>query len=191
MEHVLVTDKSGETVVDADGNLVEVMTGTDGKPIPAVTENGTVADKQSVEYQTSPVTFPGVLVSDTKAENQYCRVDLPAGWTAEDNGGQILLTQTSTGAQVVIQSNVARTSASAIESIQADCDATGVSYETDTAELDGLEARVLRYTALNTRFAAYAVNSSLEYASTVICTIDESKADTADFGEILQNIHFK
>ena len=192
MEHVLVTDAKGETIVDADGNLVEVMTDTNGKPIPAITENGTVAAKQEGEYQTSPVTFPNVIVSDDKIEDTNCVVQIPAGWEAQKSGDDIMLTQTATGARVVIRANAARTAAAAIESIQKDCEETGVACTADTAQLDGFEAKVLRYTALGTDFTAYAVNNRIEeYDSTVICMTDEGKADQTDFSEILQNIHFK
>ena len=191
MEHVLVTDAKGETIVDAAGNYVEVMTGSDGKPIPAVTENGTVADRQKVEYQTNPVAFPGIKVSKHTVEDQYCTVDIPKGWSASDAGSNIVLVHAESGARVVIRPNAARTSASAIEAIQEDCTESGVEFEMDEAELDGFVARVMVYTVLDMQFTAYAVNNNTEFATTVICNVDADKADAVSFDEVLQNIHFK
>ena len=191
MEHILATDKNGETIVNGAGELVEVMTDSSGKPFPAVTENGTTSPKQEGEYQTGAVTFPGVLVDEKKAEDQYCTVDVPDGWSADSDSGKITLTQKKTGAQVVVQPNVAVTSASAIDKIIEDCKMGGVEYTEDSGEVDGLPAKVVRYTTFGTDFTAYAVNNAVGSASTVICMTSEGKADKTDFSEVLQNIHFK
>ena len=191
MEHVLVTDKNGETVVDAAGNLIEVMTDGDGKPVPAVTANGTTSPLQHGEYQTNSVTFPGVIVSQDKIEDQYSSVEIPDGWTAFDAGSSYIVEHLATGARVTIRPNAARTSVAAIESIQEDCETAGVDYETDQTELDGLRARVIRYAALNTAFTAYAVNNNEDFATTVLCTVDSDKVDQVSFDEVLHNIRFK
>lgn len=71
--HVVMTDDSGQTVVDKKGNLVEIIIGNDGKPI-------TLKDGQT---ETSAVTYPALVVSKDKVELEGIEMYVPKGWKSE------------------------------------------------------------------------------------------------------------
>ena len=190
MEHVIMTDKDGVTVCDKNGNLVEIMTGSDKKPLPAVTENGTAAAAQQGEYQTNSITFPAPIEKHGVVEDQYCSISVPDGWTKLDDKN-IMLVHEATNAQITITPHAADTASAYIEKVQTDCATVGAQYETSDETIDGLAAHTLRYTVDGLQFRLYVVTVRADNITAILCTADEDKAEQADFDAVLQTLRFK
>lgn len=193
MEHIIMTDANGVTVCDKFGNLVEVVTDSGNKkPIAAPTENGTLAEGQSGEYQTQSVTFPGVVQNGDVLEEQYFSVAVPDGW--EDVGsGRIILRHTQTGAQVSFFTDVAYSLEDKLEQMENDraaLDADFVYNETE-AEIDGYSAVCCTYEINGILRRAYVFKTDRDMVMEITCTVKLENKDAVDFDSVLSAVHFK
>ena len=178
------------TVIDAAGNLVEVVTDSNSKqPIAAPTENGTYA---AGEYQTNAVTFPNMVQKGKTVENQYCTVTPPKGW--EQTGQlQIILEQKSTGAQVTVDPGIDASLNAALERLDNDRAVLDAEYGFDQTEttLGGLRAVCEKYTFDEIIRCVYLVENDYGTVIQVACTASKDQYDSVDFDAVLQNIQFK
>ena len=181
MEHVIMTDKNGVTVC-------EIMTDSSGKPLPVEPVDG--AEPSKGAYQTHPVTFPNLIENGRTVEDAFCEVTVPDGWTCKGTAG-LVLTHDATDAQVDISTDVGMNASELLESTQADCEKLGVSCTQGTETVGGLTAQTLDYNVDGLLFRLYVVIPTDERISSVLCMVEEDKAQQVDFGEVLQTIRFK
>jgi hypothetical protein len=193
MEHVVMTDANGVTVIDSDGNLIEIVTDSGNKkPIALPTQDGTAAAGRDVEYQTHPVTFPGVVENDSVVEDAICRLTLPEGW--EQTGNSILLLQnTQTGAQIQISTDIGGTATGAIETLVSQIESLSPEggYTQTDVMIDGVLATRTQYELGDMTVISYLLVTDNGKVCRVNCTVDTDKYDSADVDAVVQEIHFK
>lgn len=195
MEHIIMTDVNGVTVLDANGNLVEIVTDSaNKKPIPVPTENGTKDANQENDYETMPVTFPGVLEEKGVVEDMYCSLVLPEDWE-QIGSGRLILRHKPTGAQISVYGNVPSIASpeQAVSELESDMDEleADVSHATIEKDIGGYIAigahgdfgTIIRDT--------YVLITDKDIAFKVTCTVEPDKADKVDFDSILSAISFK
>lgn len=193
MEHVVMTDANGVTVIDGDGNLVEIVTDSQNKkPIAVPTENGTVAAAQVGDYQTHAVTFPGVVQNETALEDGICQVTLPQGWeqVGED---MLLLEHTATEARIQISTDVGGTVTGAIRTLteQIEAIAPEGGYTQTDVTIDGLTATRTQYELQNTTVVSYLLLTENGKVCRINCTVASDKYDEANVDAVVQGIQFK
>lgn len=188
MEHVIMTDKDGVTVCDENGNLVEILTDSSGKPIPLEAVDG--VEPSEGEYQTHPVTFPNLIKDGQKVEDAFCEVTVPDGWSCKGTSA-LVFTHDATGAQVDVSTDVGMNASELLESTQEDCKKLGVTCTEGVDKLGGMTAQTLDYNVDGLLFRLYVVIPTDERITSVLCMIEEDKAEQVDFGEVLQAIRFK
>jgi len=89
--HILATDEEGNTIQDADGHIIEVVTDENGKEV--TDENG--------KQVTQPVTYPDILEAYGYVEDQYVKIKPEEGW--KQTGTQtITMDYEKYGAQYVL-----------------------------------------------------------------------------------------
>ncbi len=192
MEHIVMTDANGETVLDADGNLIEIVTDSRSKkPVALPTQNGTAAAKGS-EYQTHPVTFPGVVEKAEAVEDGFCSVKLPEGWE-QVGTGIILLQHMQTDARIQISTDVGGTVEGAVKQLTSQIEtlAPEGGYTQTDVTIDGLPATCTRYEYSGTTVMSYLLMTENGKVCRINCTVETSKFDAADVESVVQEIHFK
>ena len=193
MEHILMTDANGVTVCDKFGNLVEVGTDSDSKkPIAAPTENGTLAEGQSGEYQTQSVTFPDVMENGDVLEQQYFSVTVPEGW--ENVGtGRIILRHTQTGAQVSFYPDLGTSLEDKLEQMDNDRAALDADFEYNETEatVDGFNAVCGTYEIGDIVRTVYVFKTDRDMVTEITCTVQKDSRDAVDFDSVLSAVHFK
>ena len=193
MEHVIMTDANGVTVVDNDGNLVEIVTDSQNKkPIAVPTENGTAGAAQVGEYQTHGVTFPGVVEDGTAIEDGLCQVAVPQGWEPLGNGMMVLL-HTATEARVQISTDVGGTLSDAVEKLNSQIEAVapeGGSTQTNVT-IDGLPATRTQYEMQNMTVISYLLMTENGKVCRINCLVETDKLDAADIDSVVRGIRFK
>ena len=193
LEHVIMTDANGVTVVDSVGDLVEIVTDSNSKkPVAAPTENGTAFAGQEGEYQTHAVTFPGVIESGDRIEDRYVVLTLPAGWEqiGENN---LILRHKDTDARIMIYADLKGSLTEALEDsdtalarLSADI---GISKSETT--IDGYTAYRTQYDLQDVTQITYLLQTEPGSVCRINCTVPTGKLSGADLDAVLETIHFK
>lgn len=192
MEHIVMTDANGVTVVDADGNLVEIVTDSRSKkPIALPTQDGTAA-AQGSEYQTHPVTFPGVVEDGEAVEDGFVSVTPPEGWE-QVGTGILLLQHMATDARVQISTDVGGTVEEAVEQLtgQIETLAPEGGYTQTDVTVDGLTATRTQYEISGMTVTSYLLMTENGKVCRINCTVETDKSDAANVEAVVQAIHFK
>lgn len=193
MEHVIMTDAKGVTVVDSEGNLVEVVTDSDSKkPIAVPTVTGTAASGQENEYQTHSVTFPAFVVDGTRAEDRSVSLSIPDGW--EQVGENYLILQhKDTGARIMFYTDLEGSLTEALEEMDStiakasmDSDITGTQVQ-----IDGIEANRTQYDLGDATHITYLLQPKIGKLCRINCTVQTDRLSDVDFDAVLQTVHFK
>lgn len=192
MEHVIMTDANGVTVMDKDGNLVEIMTDSGNKkPIKVPTENGTKA-ADAGDYQTHAVTFPGIVEDDEAVEDAFCTVSLPEGWE-QIGSGTLLLLHKPTDARIQISTDIGGTATGAIETLNSQIEALAPEggYTQQDVLIDGLTATRTQYALGGMTVTSYLLITENGKVCRINCTVDTAKYDSANADAVVQSIRFK
>ena len=193
MEHVIMTDANGVTVIDSVGDLVEIMTDSDSKkPIPAPTENGTAFAGQVGEYQTHAVTFPGIVKNGDRVENRDVILTVPDGWE-QIGQGTLILRHKDTDARMTIYTDLGGTLTGALEEM--DSTLARLSGDFDIAEtqikVDGVDAYRTQYDLGEVTQVTYLLQTQDLEVCRINCTVPTDKLSVVDFDAVLQTVHFK
>lgn len=193
MEHIIMTDANGVTVCDKFGELVEVVTDSGNKkPIAAPTENGTLAEGQSGEYQTQSITFPDVVENGDVLEEQYYSVRVPDGW--ENVGkGRIILRHKATGAQVSVYPDMTGTVDSKLEQMDRDRAAlsTDLEYSQVETTVCGFKAVCCDQKIGEIHRLTYVFMTDRDMLTEIACTVKLENESAVDFDAVLSAIQFK
>ena len=193
MEHVIMTDANGVTVVDSDGNLVEIVTDSrNNKPIVLPTKDGTTAAGQLSEYQTHPVTFPGIVENDAVVEDAVCRLTLPEGWE-QTGSSMLLLNHTETGASIQISTDIGGTATEAIETLTGQIEAIDPEggYTQEDVTIDGELATRTQYRLGELTVTSYLLVTEKGKVCRINCTVKTADYDRANADAVVQAIQFK
>lgn len=193
MEHIIMTDANGVTVIDSDGNLVEIMTDSrDKKPIAVPTENGTQAPGQIGTYETHAVTFPGIVENGETVEDAICFLTVPEGWKQVGNN-MLILEHEQTGARVALDTDIGGTVTGAIEKLDEDLEKLPVKGEPVRTEVrvDGLLATRTQYEMNNMTLTSYLLLTENRKVCRIACTVETDKYDAANADALVQLIRFK
>ena len=194
MEHVILTDAAGNEKIDSNGNLIEVVTDSDSKkPIPAPTEDGTVAPRQEGEYETATVTATGVRQERKKLEDQYMTIEIPKGWESLD-GSYMMLRQKSTGAQITIYPNIDGYVDSILEQHSGDREVLSeVDFDADSGEREvaGYTATYERMVVGDQAICNYYIWTERAMTHEISCMVAADLEDSVDFDTVLNTIQFK
>ena len=193
MEHVIMTDANGVTVVDSDGNLVEVVTDSDSKkPIAAATENGAAVSGHSDEYQTHAVTFPGIVENGDRIEDQDVVLTMPDGWE-QIGGNNLILRHKKTDARIMIYADLTGTLTGALEDM--DDALARMSLDNDITKtettIDGVTAYRTQYDLNETTQITYLLQTEPGKVCRINCTVPTDKLADVDLDAVLQTVHFK
>ncbi len=193
MEHVIMTDANGVTVVDSEGNLVEIMTDSaNKKPITVPTENGTADAVQLGKYETHPVTFPDIIESKNTVEDVCCKVTLPDAWEQIGNN-YLILRHKETDACVTIHSDIGGTVTGTIDELNenlAKLSLKGDYSQTDVT-IDGVLVTRTQYEIGDMTLTSYLLLSKNGKVCRIDSTVETDKRDAADVDALVQEIHFK
>ena len=193
MEHVIMTDANGVTVIDNEGNLVEIMTDSSNKkPIAAPTENGTVSPLQLGSYETHAVTFPGIVENKNTVEDAFCSITLPEGWEQIGNN-YLILHHTETDARVMINTDIGGSATKAIEQLTAEIEALSPEggYTQNDIEIDGITVTRIQYEMGGMTMTSYLLVTGNGKVCRLNSTVETAKRDAADVDALVQQIHFK
>lgn len=193
MEHVIMTDANGVTVIDENGNLVEVMTNSaDKKPIAAPTENGTVSPAQAGSYETHTVTFPGVVENGETVEDAFCSVTLPEGWEQIGNN-YLILHHVETDAKVMLYTDIGGTATGAIRKLTEEVEALDPQggYTQSDVDIGGITATRTQYELGEMTITVYLLVTGNGKVCRINCTVETDKRDAANVESLVQQIRFK
>ena len=193
MEHVIMTDANGVTVVDSIGNLVEIMTDSSNKkPLAAPTENGTVFADQVGDYQTHAITFPGIVENGDQVENQDCIVTVPKGWEQIGNG-TLILRHKDTDASMAIYTDLGGTLTGALEDMENTLARLSLDYDIHESDVtvDGLNAVRTQYDLDDVTQITYLLQTKNGEICRINCTVQTERLSAVDFDAVLQTVHFK
>ena len=191
MEHVIMTDANGVTVMDSDGNLVEIVTDSrNNKPITLPTQDGKSAAKG--DYQTHPVTFPGIVENDVVVEDAFCQLTLPEGW-AQVGQNMLILQNPSLNASIQISTDIGGTATGAIEKLtgQIESLAPEGGYTQEDVKIDGLVATRTQYRIGVMTVTSYLLVTENGKVCRIDSTVETATYDSANVDEIVQSIRFK
>lgn len=192
MEHVIMTDANGVTVINSDGNLVEIMTDSrNKKPIAVPTQNGTTAANVGA-YQTHAVTFPGIVENGETVEDAVCQLTLPEGWE-QVGTSTLLLHHTATDAQIQISSNIDGTLSDLVEKLNGQIEAIAPQggYTQTDMTLDGLPATRTQYALNGKTVVSYLLLTGNGKVCRINCMVDTDKYAAADTDKVVESIRFK
>ena len=193
MEHVIMTDANGVTVIDEDGNLIEVMTDSGNKkPIAVPTENGTVSPEQIGQYQTHAVTFPGIVENGETVEDAFCSVTLPEGWEQIGNN-YLILCHTATDARVMIHSDIGGTVTAAIRQLTEEIEQLDPKggYTQEDIVIDGVTVTRTQYSLEGLTVISYLLVTGNGKVCRISCTVASDKLETSGVDALVRSIHFK
>lgn len=197
MTHVLATDANGNTIQDGNGNLVEIITDKNGKPVTvpeayATNEDGSVVvSVEGGNYASQAITFPNVISNGKTVETADLVLPVPKGW--EQTGTfSIILKHTDTGAMLDITNDVEDTVDNVVKGIE-DMQSmiTGeFKYDKQDTDISGYEAVKCHYDLGKTQRYIYvvSVNFNVYRFGCTVNTEDESKID---FEAIINNVQFR
>lgn len=80
VEHLLVTDAEGNTVLNNDGDMVVYATDL----------NGDVIENENGEFETAAIAFPDVVINDNTLETPYYKFSLSDAWELKEDGEFVL-----------------------------------------------------------------------------------------------------
>lgn len=192
MEHVIMTDANGVTVVNDAGDLVEIMTNSaDKKPITHPAGTGTTSADVNDQYETHAVTFPGIIEQGEKVEDAFCMVTLPAGWEQIGNN-MLILRHKKTEAQVMIYTNIGGSVTEAVEELTENVKKLSPDgYTQNDVVFEGVTATRTQYKLGELTMISYLLLSPTGKVDRVTCTVDTDKFDEADVDALVQTIRFK
>lgn len=193
MEHVIMTDAKGVTVVDSEGNLVEVVTDSNSrKPIAVPTADGTAASGQESEYQTHAVTFPSFVVDGTRAEDSRLSLSVPDGW--EQIGENYLILQhKDTGARMMFYTDLEGSLTAALEEMDSTLAKASMDNEItgSQTQIDGIDAYRTQYDLGDATQITYLMQPEPGRLCRINCTVQTDRLSDVDFDAVLQTVHFK
>ena len=193
MEHVIMTDANGVTMIDGDGNLIEIVTDSGNKkPIAVPTVDGTAAAGQVGDYQTHPVTFPGVVENGESVEDAICQLTLPEGW--EQTGSEMmLLYHAQTDARIQISTDIGGTATGAIETLNSQIEALAPEggYTQTDVKIDGLTATRTQYELGELTVISYLLVTENSKVCRINCMVKTAEFERANVDAVVQEIHFK
>ena len=193
MEHVIMTDANGVTVMDTDGNLIEVMTDSGSKkPIAAPTENGTVSPDQLGSYETHAVTFPGIVENGETVEDAFCSVTLPADWEQIGNN-YLILHHTVTDARVMLYTNISGTATEAIRKLTEEIEQLDPAggYTQEDVTFSGITATRTQYALGSMTIITYLLVTVNGKVCRITSNVETDKLEASHVDALVQSIHFK
>lgn len=193
MEHVVMTDANGVTVVDSLGNLVEIMTDSGNKkPIAAPTDNGTTYAGQVGEYETHAITFPGIIQNGDQLEDKDCTLTLPEGW--EQTGkSMMILKHKETGATISIYPNIDDSLTNALDRMEQGQAKMSLDHDIKSSRktIDGVSAYCMQYDLGEIQQINYLLQKEVGKICRINCTVPTDQVSAVDLDAVLQTIHFK